>query len=662
MIKKAKTFRISSSDTTVSSIDWIATPSSGCITLDKSSGTITGNNGTITLVLTFTDVNCIENQSLTITTTDNYGCTDFDTYTFVNDCNVEATISLSNIQDTKYTFQTSVSGGTSPFTYQWTFDPLIFSGSSTSSSITLTLVDSNPPSSTLISVKVVDKNGCSTNNNLEYTFTKPTIQNISAVLTCSTSTFTECSDTVSFRRSITLPATAYEGKTIDWSTLQFTTNTSNLCITNNNDGTVDIFAKSGATTGVRGIAWTVKDSFGLQADAKNLNVFVPVCTTSDTQIFIPDIVTQVADTDPGNIIRVNLGDYVVNEPRIDWTTFDFVAATGQTKVSPTQLTGLNGAAVLDNKQIKYTTGTKTTPVDIVQFNMDDVDGNALNTTKVYFDAEPTTAPSVTNDSLVVALNTSNSVDLLANDTGIMDTTSVQVVTAPTKGSYTINQGVLTYTANANLIGSDSLTYTVKNTNGVVSSVATCNITIISAGSSVTSQVCEQGLFNTTTLIPTRTTGGTFSAAPGNPSGSSINSSSGVVTFSSATDGIHVFYYTVTSGSVTDVATITLNFVDHTLVSTNSSISATSITASILTDGFTSGTVRALLYVDPTPSVGPVVSGTFQEELATTYNSLTKTFTCSTTNITSGNTYQIQFIGVTPCGAVYNKNSSTLVAS
>lgn len=670
MITKTKTFRIQSSDSTVTSLNWVATVSSGCITLDKYNGTINSNDGTVTLVISFTDINCIENQSLTITTTDNYGCTDFDTYTFTNDCNIVGQVSLVSIQDREYTFQASNTGGTSPFTYNWTYDTTVFSGSSTSSTIKLTLIGSTPPDTTLVSVKITDRNGCTYNNSLTYTFTKPTASNVSAVLNCTTNTFTECTDTASFRRAIALSATAYENKTIDWSTLIFTTNTSNLCITNNQDGTIDIFAKSGATTGIRGIKWSVEDNYGLRSSQANLNVFIPVCSnaTTDTTLYVPPVITEILDTSPGNVIRVNIEDYVIDAPRIDWTSFDFVAGIGQTKVGPTQLTTNNGNAILDNRQIKYTTGTKTVPVDVVQFNLDDVDGNPLNRSKFYFDAEPTTAPTVNTDTLRVVLGETNTVDLLANDTGIIDVSSVRVVTAPTKGSYTIVNGVLTYTANAGAIGSDTLTYTVNNTNGITSAIATCNITIISAGGSVNTQVCEQGTFNLNTVLSsTKTSGGTFSAKVGNPSGSSVNPTSGVVTFSSATDGNHVFYYTVTSGAITDVATITINFVDYTLISTTETIIPYTgyvydVRASVTTEGFTSGTVRAFLYVEPTPSSGPVVSGVLQEELTVTFDSANNKFNCSTSNISVGNTYQIQFVGYTPCGQVYNRNTSTMVAS
>ena len=77
MITKTKTFRIQSSDSTVTSLNWVATVSSGCITLDKYNGTINSNDGTVTLVISFTDINCIENQSLTITTTDNATTAEF---------------------------------------------------------------------------------------------------------------------------------------------------------------------------------------------------------------------------------------------------------------------------------------------------------------------------------------------------------------------------------------------------------------------------------------------------------------------------------------------------------------------------------------------------------------------------------------------------------
>ncbi|WP_159064845.1 Ig-like domain-containing protein [Thaumasiovibrio subtropicus] len=71
-------------------------------------------------------------------------------------------------------------------------------------------------------------------------------------------------------------------------------------------------------------------------------------------------------------------------------------------------------------------------------------------------------------------------DLLANDTDInqdMVASSALIQTAPTKGSATIANGVVTYQPNLNAVGTDTFTYTVKDATLLESNVATATVTI-----------------------------------------------------------------------------------------------------------------------------------------------------------------------------------------
>lgn len=99
-------------------------------------------------------------------------------------------------------------------------------------------------------------------------------------------------------------------------------------------------------------------------------------------------------------------------------------------------------------------------------------------------------PTANDDDATTSENTAVPISVLANDTDADDTpidpTTVAIVTAPEHGSTGIDPvtGVVTYTPTANFFGPDSFTYTVKDSAGLVSNVATVNITVTPAAADI----------------------------------------------------------------------------------------------------------------------------------------------------------------------------------
>ncbi|MCF6440485.1 Ig-like domain-containing protein [Pseudoalteromonas luteoviolacea] len=90
------------------------------------------------------------------------------------------------------------------------------------------------------------------------------------------------------------------------------------------------------------------------------------------------------------------------------------------------------------------------------------------------------APTAVNDVLTVVEDNAGNIDLLANDSDPeqdMVASSATVVTAPSKGSVSLLNGVATYTPNANENGVDTFTYTVKDAQQNTSNTATVTVTI-----------------------------------------------------------------------------------------------------------------------------------------------------------------------------------------
>lgn len=101
-----------------------------------------------------------------------------------------------------------------------------------------------------------------------------------------------------------------------------------------------------------------------------------------------------------------------------------------------------------------------------------------DTFAVIVNARPTANPDsvTTNEDQTVAIavvNNDRDVD------GVIDPNSVTIVagSGPTHGTWTMANGVVTYTPNANFSGSDSFQYTVKDNDGFVSQPATVSITV-----------------------------------------------------------------------------------------------------------------------------------------------------------------------------------------
>lgn len=247
---------------------------------------------------------------------------------------------------------------------------------------------------------------------------------------------------------------------------------------------------------------------------------------------------------------------------IDWSTFTFVAATGQTLVSASELTGTNGTAVFNEatRKIEYTVGAgPSCPAELIQFKVEDTEGRVSNIATWVIDYENTTAPTATGGSVTLAAGAIDTFDALAVDTGDIEISSYLISTNATKAVITNNlDGTFTVIAPEDQEGADSFDYTVDNTNGITSSAGTVNLTIQNAGTGTSATICPvAGVDLTSYLTGSVTAGGSWSADASNPSSPSIATPTSV-DFSAANAGTYLFTYTIGSSA----ATITLELLDY----------------------------------------------------------------------------------------------------
>ena len=107
------------------------------------------------------------------------------------------------------------------------------------------------------------------------------------------------------------------------------------------------------------------------------------------------------------------------------------------------------------------------------------------------------APVAVTDTASTNQNTLVAINILANDTtaaGLFLNPASVIPTAPAHGTISVNPstGVVTYTPTAGYSGADSFTYTVKDNLGVISNIATVNITVITLGPTANPDTASTG--------------------------------------------------------------------------------------------------------------------------------------------------------------------------
>ena len=143
----------------------------------------------------------------------------------------------------------------------------------------------------------------------------------------------------------------------------------------------------------------------------------------------------------------------------------------------------NGTAtVLGNGQVRYQHSGTATTTDSLAYTITDSNGNVSLPGTVSITINPVNQPPQTAPD-TATVNEGESVDIpvLTNDTIAfdgLDPASVTIVTAPTNGTaIALSSGVIRYSHSGSETTSDSLEYTVRGNNGLVSVATRVDITI-----------------------------------------------------------------------------------------------------------------------------------------------------------------------------------------
>ena len=142
---------------------------------------------------------------------------------------------------------------------------------------------------------------------------------------------------------------------------------------------------------------------------------------------------------------------------------------------------LHGTAVPDPStgEVLYTPAPGYAGPDSFTYTYMDLAGLPSNIAAVDVTVAPTSgAPVAVDDSVAILQNATATLAVLANDTGIVDPSTLKIGAAPVHGTAVpdVETGTVLYTPTFNFTGADSFTYTVAN-GFAVSNVATVSIAV-----------------------------------------------------------------------------------------------------------------------------------------------------------------------------------------
>ncbi|WP_125720526.1 tandem-95 repeat protein [Pseudoalteromonas rubra] len=238
--------------------------------------------------------------------------------------------------------------------------------------------------------------------------------------------------------------------------------------------------------------YQVKDAAGELSQTRN--VALTINPLADAPVTLDDTLTVTEDTP-------NTLDLLENDSDAE---NDMVAASAAVVTEP-----LLGSYTITNGKLTYTPNENATGQDTLTYTVKDAAGNTSKAATLTISIVAVNdQPVAKGATLTVEEDTpSNELDVRTLSSDIEDTHpqgEVALSVLPTKGVVTVNQesGKLVYTPNANATGSDAFSYTIADSEGLVSepvevivNIGAVNDRPVADGDSVTLNEDEAGTLN-----------------------------------------------------------------------------------------------------------------------------------------------------------------------
>ncbi|MDX1802433.1 MAG: Ig-like domain-containing protein [Alcanivorax sp.] len=208
--------------------------------------------------------------------------------------------------------------------------------------------------------------------------------------------------------------------------------------------------------------YQVQDSYGFTSNTAT--VLLTVNAVNDAPRTQPDSAT----TTVGQPITV---DVLANDTEVD--SGDSIDASSlQVFAAPSQ-----GVAVVSGGKLSYTPPENFSGGVSLTYQVADSHGALSPETTVNIVVQSSAGPVAVDDSATVTEDTAKSINVLANDNGSIDTSTLAVVMQPQHGQVQVVSGQLRYQPAANDNGADSFSYRVADSSGASSNVANVSVTV-----------------------------------------------------------------------------------------------------------------------------------------------------------------------------------------
>ncbi|MBU6953421.1 tandem-95 repeat protein [Hahella sp. HN01] len=201
--------------------------------------------------------------------------------------------------------------------------------------------------------------------------------------------------------------------------------------------------------------------------------------------------------------------------------------------------------------VSYTPSSTFSGTDQFQYRVkDDSDALSNTATVTLTTGSLNDAPLANNDSATTNEDAAVVIEILDNDQdvdGVLDASAISIESAAGKGAVTDNgDGTLTYTPDANVFGSDSFEYSVKDDAGDSSNTATVTIAIApvndapTISGTATASILEGQAYSFTPTLVDVDSGALTVTATNRPSWLSLNATTGALTGTPAVGSAGVY--------------------------------------------------------------------------------------------------------------------------
>lgn len=454
-------------------VQWRLKSNNSCVSFSPQNGVTTVADEIVTFNIIYQDVPCFNKDLTLFIELEKEGCIETFHFTKVDPC-ADLTLSIPSVSydGDRVTLVANASGGSGQFKYSWTFsqqgalDLQVVKVISQVDNVIVFDLDSYN-TDTIVYTKVEDEvTGCVKYAPFVVSYSVYfKVRNVALEAPCApVAVFIPYEDLLDPNNNIDA----------NWATFQTILVSNITSITQVQDG-LSIFVEEGGNINTS-FTFTVESTDGLESNVGFVTVNAQDCgEIPPYQFYIPGITRRLSpEAQVGDIIYFPIEPRVDPNRTLDWNTFTIMKNPAKGSI-----------ALTPDRRIAYTITTLDVSFndgDTFEWRIQDTNGVSSNRVIDTVSHEKVPLPTLVDDDVCLVCNQATTVDVLANDSGEINTGSLQIVgTNPNVISLINIDNDIVLTPN-NAINSATITYQVANFDGGTAT-ANINATVICAGES-----------------------------------------------------------------------------------------------------------------------------------------------------------------------------------